>query len=323
MKVLVTGAFGLLGCSVQKLAVRNCLMAQHDFVFLSRTDCDLRDYEQVQRLFEKHAPTVVVHLASHVGGVFDNMQNNYVYLMDNIKINCNIVQACKDFCVKKLVNILSTCIFPDQGVTYPLTSEQLHNGLPHFSNVGYAYSKRVLQVASSILSKNSYTQVVNLIPTNLYGENDNYNIQSAHVIPALIHKTYKAMMDESPLYVKGTGNAVRQFLYVDDLSEVILHFALDTNRSYSDISCIVSPPEGNEVSIRSLVSSICKACGFTGDVVFECEPDQHTQSDGQIKKTTNDDELRQYLPNFTFTLLQDGLEKTVEFFTKNYQIVRK
>jgi GDP-L-fucose synthase len=321
MKILVTGAFGLLGCSLQKEFFQQGLTSQHDIVYLSRTDCDLRDYTQVYSLFERHSPNIVIHLASCVGGVFDNMENNYIYLMDNIKINCNIVQACNEFRVKKLINILSTCIFPDKGVSYPLTSDQLHNGLPHSSNVGYAYSKRILQVTSNVLANTSKSsmQVVNLIPTNLYGENDNYNIQRAHVIPALIHKTYKAMTEETPLYVKGTGNAVRQFLYVDDLARVIIHFTFNNNKE-SEVSCIVSPPEHHEINIRSLVTMICDIFKFKGDVIYESE----YQSDGQIKKTTTSSELLQYIPTFEFTTLHQGLTNTITFFNRSYnKIIRK
>jgi GDP-L-fucose synthase len=287
------------------------------WVFLSRKDGDLRDRDAVISLFEKYKPTMVVHLASHVGGVYDNMNNNYTYLMDNINTNCNIVEACKQFGVKRLVNILSTCIFPDLGVEYPLTSEQLHNGLPHFSNIGYAYSKRVLHVASKILSETTDTKVINIIPTNLYGKNDNYNLVSSHVIPAIIHKTYLAKYQHTPLEIKGSGKAIRQFLHAEDLARAIIEF-LKLSFSNSEITCIVSPPESDEISIKNMVELVCKKFDYRGAV--NCDL---SCSDGQYKKTTTDTELKKWLPDFQFTPFESGLERAIDFFVKNYDTLRK
>jgi GDP-L-fucose synthase len=316
MKVLVTGGQGLVGKSLQKVSQT---VNHINFIFLSRKDCDLRNKDDVFQCFKKHSPDVVVHLASHVGGVYDNMNNNYTYLIDNIAINTNVVEACKEFAVSKLINILSTCIFPNDNVTYPLTSAQLHNGLPHYSNIGYAYSKRILHVASSILAEEMKGDlcVVNLIPTNLYGENDNYNIDAAHVIPALVHKTYQAMKSNSSLYVKGSGTAVRQFLYADDLSRVIVKF-LEMPITKNNVSCIVSPPSSHEISIRLLVTYITNMFNFTGGIVYE-----RLESDGQHKKTTSDSELLQYMPDFEFTNFEDGLESTIDYFIKHYDELRK
>lgn len=318
MKVLVTGGYGLVGHSLQKIV--NLLNDKHDFVFLSRRDGDLRDVVSVNTLFMKHKPDIVVHLASCVGGVYNNMSNNYRYLVDNLRINTNIVDACSRFEVKRLINCLSTCIFPDKGITYPLTSDQLHNGLPHESNIGYAYSKRILHLTGRLLAENmegQNIQVINLIPTNLYGEYDNYNLTSSHVIPGLVHKTFISKRDNKDLIVYGTGNALRQFLYVDDLSRIILGF-MDIRIDKSEISCIVSPPESSEVSIKTLIETITKTFEFNGEIIYD-----RNYSDGQYKKTATSSELAEYFPNFEFTDLTQGLKNVVEYFTTNYRIVRK
>lgn len=317
MKVLVTGGYGLLGTSLQKVLEMNKLeWLDCEFVFLSKKVCDLRNKDHVLQYFKRQQPNIVIHLASHVGGMYDNMNNNYRYLMDNILINCNVVDACKEVGVSKLINVLSTCIFPDKGVVYPLTSEQLHNGVPHFSNIGYAYSKRVLQVASKILADTTNISVVNLIPTNLYGEFDNYNIESAHVIPALIHKMYIAKSKGEQFYVKGSGSAVRQFLYVDDLSRAILRF-MTVELTQKEVSCIVSPPTESEISIKSLVQVIKSVFEFDGEIVYSSE------DDGQHKKTTTSDELLRFFPDFTFTPLHIGLQRTVSFLERNYENIRR
>lgn len=331
MKVLVTGSNGLLGKSLQKVVKKyndsdsndsdsNDSDSDHDipftYIFLTRKDGDLTNSSHVNDIFERHSPDIVVHLASCVGGVYDNMAKNYDFLVNNLHININIVDACKKYQVKKLINILSTCIFPDLSVTYPLTSDQLHNGLPHNSNIGYAYSKRILHVASELLSQHG-TQVVNLIPTNLYGENDNYNLISSHVLPALIHKTYLAKYNNQPLNVNGSGSALRQFLYIDDLSSVIQYFVVN-NHDEKSISCVVSPPEDQEISIRNAVSIIKEHLDFQGSIVYDI-----SYSDGQLKKTATDIELKKYIPDFKFTPIQDGLKNTIEYFVTNYNNIRK
>jgi GDP-L-fucose synthase len=316
--ILVTGGYGMVGKSLQK--VINVLdknlydnLDNYNFIFLSRKDGDLRNIQEVLNLFEKYKPDVVIHLASCVGGVYENMNNNYNFLIDNTRINTNIVDACNRFNVTKLINILSTCIFPDNGIVYPLTSDQLHNGLPHDSNIGYAYSKRVLHLASELLSrnKNNFT-VINLTPTNLYGEFDNYNLRNSHVIPALIHKTFLAQLNNTELEINGSGNALRQFLFVDDLSRVILDF-VKLKFEENSISCIVSPSENSEISIKSVIETICAIYNYNGKVIYNTE-----FSDGQYKKTTNDNELQRYLHEFKFTELYDGLKTSILYFVENY-----
>lgn len=312
--VLVTGAFGLLGSSLFKKVEK--YNKDFDFVYLSRKECNLVNMDEVKRCFMKYRPDIVIHLASCVGGVYDNMSRNFDFLFTNAHINLNVVECCKKYKVKQLINVLSTCIFPDKGIKYPLTSEQLHEGLPHHSNIGYAYSKRLLHVASELIVPS--TKVVNLIPTNLYGENDNYNLFSAHVIPALIHKTYIAKRDNTDLVVFGSGKAMRQFLYADDLSEIILNFMTKYKELPNSVSCIVSPKESDEKSIKDVVNLIIKTLDFKGAIIYD-----KSHSDGQEKKTTNDDEVQMYLSDFTFTPLEHGLQKTIEYFTNNFDKIRK
>lgn len=314
MIVLVTGGQGLVGQALQEVVQSN---PQPPHCFLSREQCDLVDEKQVEEMFDMIKPGVVVHLAAKVGGVYDNLNNNYDFLTVNNKINTNVLQACKKYKVRKLINILSTCIFPDKDVVYPLTSDQLHNGKPHYSNIGYAYAKRLLHVASEIMSKETGIKVVNIIPTNLYGANDNYNLDCAHVIPALIHKTYLAKTMGTPLHIKGNGLACRQFLFANDLAKIIHMFA-EMNISESQVTCIVAPPESHEVRISNLVQMIARRLCYNGEIIFDTE-----EENGQLKKTVDDTELKKYIPNFRFTDLNRGLTYTIEHFVDNFTTVRK
>lgn len=304
MKVLVTGSNGLMGKSFQKIVKSKEDLNQYHF--LTRHDCDLTDYKSVNAIFEKINPDVIIHFASGVGGVYENMNNNYNLFINNTRINTNIVDACNLYKVKKLVNILSTCIFPDKNVSYPLTFDQIHNGAPHESNYGYAYSKRVLHIGSQLLKESGCT-VINFIPTNLYGENDNYNIKKAHVIPAIIHKVYNAIKNDTDLIINGSGNALRQFLYADDLSNII-YSKLDSTESND---YIISPPPSSEISIKELVNMIVKIFDFKGKVIYNS-----SDSDGQMKKTASSD------LEYEFTNLYDGLISTMTYFVEKYDDLR-
>ena len=313
MNILVTGSSGLLGKSLQKI-VSNKTNTNIIFHFLTRNDCDLTDMQAVKKVFMKIKPYIVIHLASMVGGVYENISNNYNLFIQNTRINTNIVEACNIFKIKKLINILSTCIFPDKDVTYPLTDDQIHNGPPHYSNIGYAYSKRILHIGSGLLPGvvDGTTKVVNIIPTNLYGENDNYNIKKAHVIPALIHKTYQAKICDTPLIINGNGNALRQFLYIDDLSNIIYNIAISINDKSRDL--IICPPESSEISIKSIVNKIVNIFKFDGEIIYDS-----TQPDGQVKKTSQSNE--EFI-NYKFTDIDIGLTKTIHYFVNNYDTLR-
>jgi len=308
IKILVTGSNGLVGKSLQKIVKEQLKKNEKNrFYFLTRKECNLIDLYSVYDIFKKIKPDIVIHLASVVGGVYENINNNYNMFMNNTRMHLNIIDACEKFNIKKLINILSTCVFPDQGVTYPLTPEQIHNGPPHFSNNGYAYSKRTLHIGSQLL-KNSGCVVINLIPTNLYGENDNYTIEKAHVIPALIHKTYNAIINETDLKINGSGNALRQFLYADDLTNIIYSYI---NSSEQSGDYIVSPPPSHEISIKQLVNKIVNIFDYKGKIIYDTD-----EIDGQMKKTAYSN------IDYEFTNLDIGLTRTIHYFTVNYNNLR-
>lgn len=317
LKILVTGGSGLVGEAIfnQRMNLNN--NSRVEWLFLTSTDCDLRLIDNVESIFSLFKPDIVIHLAAKVMGLYGNLTNNYSMLVENVKINTNILEACKKYKIKRLINILSTCVFPDKNISYPLTSNQILNGEPSETNYGYSYSKRLLYIGSKLLTKETDIIVINLIPTNLYGLNDNYNVINSHVIPGIIHKCYKADLNNINLFIKGSGQARRQFLYANDFANIILQFInLPLNSQLH--SLIVSPPVDTEMSISQLVKSIVYEFDFTKLIVYD-----NKSSDGQISKTCSDIELLNYLPNFEFTPFSKGLHETIKFFKHNYKYIRK
>lgn len=321
MIVLVTGGSGLVGKSIQSIVEKTHLDELDDYIFLSSSQCDLRKDEEVEKLFNKHKPDIVIHLASLVAGLYGNMDNNYTFLIDNIKINTNILECCNKFKVKRLINILSTCVFPEQSehnnLVYPLTSNQILNGRPHSSNSGYAHAKRILHIGSKLLTNTSDIEIVNLIPTNLYGKHDNYHLQKSHVIPGLIHKIFLAKENQTNLIIKGSGSAKRQFVYVDDFATIILHF-ISSKLEKRFNAMVVCPPKEEELSIQDLVKHLVRIFDFKGRIIYDCD-----YPDGQDVKTADSGELLEYIPEFQFKPLDEGLHKTINHFIQNYETVRK
>jgi GDP-L-fucose synthase len=311
--VMVTGGSGLVGKAIE-VVVGKDRRPDERWVFLSSRDADLTKLDQTRAVFDRVKPTHVVHLAAKVGGLFKNMKYRVEMWKDNVDINNNVMECCREFKVQKLVSCLSTCIFPDK-TTYPIDETMLHNGPPHFSNEGYAYAKRMIDVLNRSYKEEYGCNFTSVIPTNIYGPHDNYDLEDAHVIPALIHKFYNAKKNGTTMTVMGTGAPLRQFIYSEDLAKLMCWVL----REYHEPEPIIlSVGEADEVSIKDVVKLIADAIHFEGDIVFDS-----TKADGQFKKTANNAKLISRLPDFQFTPMREGVQKAVDWFVQNYDTARK
>ena len=310
MKILVTGASGLVGTAVQR--VSRLLFPEYDMVFISSKDCDLLDLDQTITTFKKHSPDCVLHLAADVGGLYKNMNQKVQMFEKNLIMNYNVIKSCYHNNVKQLVGMLSTCIFPDD-VVYPIDETKLTLGPPHVSNDAYAYAKRMFKVHCDAYNDQYNTNYSCVIPANIYGTNDNYNLDDAHVIPALIHKCYLAMQDDKDFEVLGTGKPLRQFIYSDDLAEILLRLLPKLDQD----SVIVTNPK--EYTIKEVATCIADAFNYTDGLKF-----RPTASDGQYRKQASVKHLLQLLGSdaFSFTTLDDGINLTVKHFEDNYNKLR-
>jgi len=305
MKVLVTGASGLVGSALQTEIRSSFTEFISDWTFLSSKDGDLTSEENVRGLFERIQPDIVIHLAANVGGLFKNMEQRAKMYEDNLLMNTFVLKYARIHKVQKMISMLSTCIFPD-GYE-PLTEDVLHAGPPHPSNEGYAYAKRMMDVHSRILEQEGI-QSICLIPTNIYGPNDNFNLNDAHVMPALIHRCYLAKKSDTPFVVKGTGKPIRQFIHSRDLAKIILwsvHKCTESGRF------ICSPPaEESQVTIEYIARRVAQCFDYEHALVFDS-----TFADGQYKKTV---EPHPSLNHMDFVCLRDGIQETVHWFKQSY-----
>jgi len=249
-----------------------------------------------------------------VGGLFKNMRNKLKFFRDNMSMNDNVLLCCHTMGVKKCISCLSTCIFPDK-VQYPLDETMVHNGPPHPSNEGYAYAKRMLDVLNRCYNEQSTCKFTSIIPTNIYGPHDNFNMEDGHVLPGLMHKCYLANKNNTDFVVWGTGSPLRQFIYSLDMGALIV-WALS---NYDDPNpLILSVGEEDEVSIADAAKVVSETMGFKGKLVFDT-----TKADGQFKKTASNKKLMSLHPSFKFTPFKQAIQSTVEWFVSNYDIARK
>jgi GDP-L-fucose synthase len=300
-KILVTGGNGLVGSEFVG-----------DYYFKPTSKLyDLRKTEDANRLMLKQFDGII-HCAAKVGGIGGNMNFKGEFFYDNIMMNTNVIEGARMSGVKNLVAFLSTCVFPD-SVEYPLTESKIHLGPPHFSNDAYAYAKRMSDIQIRSYKQQYGLNYKSVIPCNIYGPNDNYNLVNGHVLPSLIHKCYLSRENKTPLTIWGSGKPLREFIFSKDVAKLTEWVLYNYNENEP---IILSTSE--EISIGDVVDMIVEIMNFKGEIIFDS-----SKPDGQFRKPSDNSKIKNYLPDFKFTPLYEGLKETIEYFEKNYTIIRK
>lgn len=299
-KRLVTGGTGMVGSMIDA------------DLKIGRKDCDLTNWQEVNAFFEEHKPEEVIHCAAKVGGIWGNMHYKGDFFRDNILMNTHIIEAARLHGVKRLVAFLSTCVFPDD-VEYPLTEQKIHLGKPHTSNDAYAYAKRMTDIQIRAYREQYGVQYTSVIPTNIYGPRDLFDLKNGHVVPSLIHRCYLARENGQDLEVWGSGTPLREFIYSEDVAR-LSEWALE---NYNEAEPIIFSTSA-ENSIKELVEMIVDLLNFKGKLIWLSD-----KPDGQFRKPSDNAKLKTYLPDFKFTPLYEGLKKTIEWFEENYPNIRK
>ena len=311
--MIITGATGLLGSEIIRLSPHS--------EGLSSSDADLTDPSAVEVLVSHlqpssvvtDCPPVLIHCAARVGGVKANTDRVAEFYDDNIRMNLSVMEACHQTGLK-LVSVMSTCIYPDTPyVNYPLTEDQLHLGPPHPSNFGYAYAKRMLDVQARAYRQQWGCNFVNVIPNNLYGPNDNFDLEGGHVIPALIRRFHEAKLNGDPSVILwGSGRPLREFTFARDAARIILWIAENYDGAEPvNIGCT------EEISIHQLAETICELIGYEGSIMWDLN-----KPEGQLRKPTSNQRLRDLGWNGEYTPLFEGLKETVQSFISRYPNVR-
>jgi GDP-L-fucose synthase len=205
---------------------------------------------------------------------------------------------------------MSTCIFPDKNIVFPLTPEQIDNGDPHFSNHGYSYAKRLSGYETNMINKILGSNWVSVIPTNVYGQHDNFHLEEGHMIPAMIHRAYLSKKNKEKMVIWGDGSPLRQVIYSQDLAKLIL-WSLDNWKNELPFMAI----NKHEHSILEIAKVICNYFEIPNeDLIFD-----ETKPMGQFRKPA----ITNAPDEFIFTDLKLGIEKTIDWFINNYENIRK
>jgi GDP-L-fucose synthase len=306
-KILVTGSNGLVGSALRKILGEN-------HIYHTKEDVNLIDNKSTIDYITHHVKynnvDTVIHCAAKVGGVQANMKNNKGFFIDNFIINNNIIEASFKNEIPNFVNLLSTCIFPDKNITFPLTPNQIDQGPPHFSNHGYSYAKRLSGYQTNIIKEVLKANWVSVIPTNVYGINDNFHLDDGHMIPAMIHRAFLSKKNNEKMVIWGDGSPLRQVIYSEDLAKLIV-WSLDNWKSNEPFMAI----NAQEQSILNIAKIICNSFDIgDNNVIFDLEKPM-----GQHRKPS----ISNAPADFKFTELEVGIQKTVEWFKENYKNIRK
>lgn len=290
---LVTGGTGMVG--------KHLMQYMPDAVMISHGKYDLRNEADVKSMFQHYKPTRVIHLAARVGGLLDNMIRGSDYLEDNVMMNTLIVKYARIAGVKKCILVGSSCIYPAEVSSYPMTMEDLLKGPPPQGNRGYAYAKRLMTVHMEECNRQHGTKFQCVYPCNLYGPYDNFNPKSSHMIAATVRKVHEA---KEELVMLGDGTPQRQFMYADDLAWA-LRTLVKNDEDYNSYN--IAPPDSNR-TIKEYAEAVVKASGKDLAITFDGE----VQFNGQPRKDIDASAFYKAYPDMKFTSLEDGLKKTVD-----------
>ena len=302
-KVLIFGGSGLVGSSSSRVFSET---ENYEVFSSSRKDTDLFNFKDTQKTISDFNPDIIINCAAKVGGILANNNLRTEFILENLKININIFEACISNPDITIINLGSSCIYP-LNAPNPIKESSFMEGKLEETNSPYAMAKLSAIEMGRSLNKQYGHRVINLMPTNLYGPNDNFDENSSHVIPGLIRRMYNAKLESDNVFsVWGDGTPLREFLYVDDLSNAI-KFVIenDINEDLLNIGF------GEEISIKELALKIKKIVNFAGDIEFDT-----TKPNGNPRKLLDTTLIRNYgwLPEFS---LDKGLKLSFNWFKQN------
>jgi GDP-L-fucose synthase len=300
-RVTVTGGAGFLGSFVvEKLKERGC----RDIFVPRSCRYDLVDMEAVKRLYQDSRPDLVIHLAARVGGIGANRANAGKFFYDNAMMGIQLLEHGRLFGLEKFVALGTVCAYP-KFAPVPFKEENLWDGYPEETNAPYGLAKKMLLVQSQAYRDQYGFKSIYLLPVNLYGPRDNFDLETSHVIPALIRKCLEAKERNQPKIVCwGDGSPTREFLYVEDCAEAIVLATENYNGSDP-----VNIGTGQEISIKDLIHLIAELTGYRGRIVWDT-----TKPNGQPRRCLNTDRARELFGFTSRTDFREGLQRTIDWY---------
>ncbi|MEW6303171.1 MAG: GDP-L-fucose synthase [Verrucomicrobiota bacterium] len=307
-KVLVTGANGFFGRNLMPLLRQTGAQ----IVAPSRQDCDLLEQAAVRAMFADVCPNFVIHLAALSGGILSNKKYPADYCYQNLLMNTLVQEEAFRAGVKKYVTLIGGCSYPAKAPS-PIAETELWNGYPQPESAPYSVAKKInVTLAEAYRRQHGFDAIV-LVPGNVYGPWDNFDLEHSHVIPATIRKYYEAALrGDAEIVAWGSGKPVRDFIYIGDACEAVVRAA----EIYSGPD-IINISSGVPTTIAELVNTVAELVGFRGQIRWDT-----TKPDGQTHKVFQVDRMKEWLGYQPPTTLRDGLQKTIAWFKENYAKAR-
>ena len=308
MKVIVFGSNGLVGSSLTRVLSKNKL---YNVIPSTRKEVDLFDFTSTKKYLNEIDPDIVINAAAKVGGIHANNTQRMDFVLENLKINMNILEACVEKNNIAIINLGSSCIYP-LNAENPIQETSIMNGKLEPTNSPYAMAKLTAIEIGNALSIQYGHKIINLMPTNLYGPNDNFHPTNSHVIPGLISKFHNGKINkQETVQIWGDGSPLREFLYVDDLSSAI-SFIIENDINNS----LMNVGSSEEVSILGLAEMIKDVVGFKGIIAFD-----ETKPNGNDRKLLDSSLINSFgwRPKIG---LNEGLDKTYSWYVNNYDNLR-
>lgn len=309
-RVVVTGGAGFLGSFVvDLLRDKGC----RQIVVPRSKDYDLVQMDAVQRLYSDARPDLVIHLAARVGGIGANQANPGRFFYDNLMMGTQLIEVGRQRGLKKFVALGTICAYP-KFASIPFKEDDIWNGYPEETNAPYGLAKKMMLAQSQAYRDQYGFNSIVLFPVNLYGPRDNFDLQTSHVIPALIRKCVSAKEEgRTEITLWGDGSPTREFLYVEDAADGILLAA-----EHYDGNLPVNLGTGEEISIRDLAKLIAAEVGFSGQIQWDA-----TKPNGQPRRCLDVSRAKQLFGFQAKHGLRDGVKKTVQWFQSHSQSIRE
>ncbi|OGV65311.1 MAG: hypothetical protein A2283_05860 [Lentisphaerae bacterium RIFOXYA12_FULL_48_11] len=304
-KILVTGSSAVLGTAIRSISSE---YPQHEFIFVTSANCDLRDMPETLQYVKKCKPDAIMHLAAVSGGIGLSMKHPATMLRDNILMAFSIMEAARSCCVKKTIMTLTAGMYPAKSLL-PLKEEFIHDGYPHESNYGSSFAKRLIDPAIRAYREEYGLNVVGLIPGGIYGENDNFNYEDATMVPSLIRRFYESKNNNEKIVIWGDGTPLREYSYSKDLARIFM-WALE---NYGDVQ-VLNIGSTEENSVRDIAFMIADIINIDkARIVFD-----KSKPLGIFRKNTDNSRFIA-LSGFKYTPFREGLEQTIQWFARTCQ----